>query len=173
MKTFRPRRLWSLSRWTAVGGLVVAPIISACHDSLRPEVREYDAAVARWNASRPSDNSYVIQQQVSCFCAFGGTVYRVTVTNGAISRVVESLSQTAVPSSDYGRFRTIDQLFAEVRASMQVPGRLRDVKYDAQRGYPLTVSIDPIPHAVDDEVAYFTAGLAVESQSGATTRVAP
>lgn len=138
--------------------LVAVGLLSACHDPVRPQSRDLDSAVARWSATRPANNSYQIDQRVSCFCIFGGNPFRVTVTSGTITRVVDLSNGQELDASQFSRFRTVDQLFAEVRSALQLPGTLRNVQYDAQRGYPTTVSLDPVKNAVDDEVAYITEG---------------
>ncbi len=137
--------------------LALALVASACHnDPTSSAESDYRAAAARWQRMRPAGNSYRIDQQVSCFCIWGGNVYEVTVTNGVVTRAVDKQSSNAVASADLGRFRTVDQLFADVASALQVPGTLRGASYDPLLGYPSSVSLDPIRNAADDEVFYFT-----------------
>jgi hypothetical protein len=137
--------------------LALTMLVSACHnDPASPAESDYRVAAARWQRMRPAGNSYRIDQQVSCFCIWGGNVYEVTVTNGVVTRAVDKQSSAVVATAELGRFRTIDQLFADVASALQVPGALRGASYDPQLGYPSSVSLDPIRNAADDEVLYFT-----------------
>lgn len=141
-----------LSMFTPLCALLLA---IACHESpTNPGLNEYRSALARWEQSRPAGNSYLIDQKVLCFCVWGATDYEVTVAAGVITRAVDKTTGRVLDPTEFGRFRTVDQLFAEVATAMQVDGKLRSVQYDTQRGYPSFVSLDPIIHAVDDEVVY-------------------
>ncbi len=55
------------------------------------------------------------QTRVSCFCPTGGTTFQITVSAGAISRVINPQIGSDVVASQYTMFRTVDQLFEEVR----------------------------------------------------------
>ncbi|MFM8911037.1 MAG: DUF6174 domain-containing protein, partial [Gemmatimonadota bacterium] len=69
---------------------------------------------------------------------------------------VDAETGTAEPSEALAWYRTVDQLFSEVRTAQRTEGMLRDVTYHPTLGYPTLVSIDPIAMAVDDEVAWQT-----------------
>ena len=139
---------------------------SACAENpVGPEVKALESAQARWNASRPASNSYAIEQRVSCFCPTGGTTFQITVSGGAISRVINPQTGSDVVASQYTMFRTVDQLFEEVRKALRSPGTLKSVAYDNARGYPTTVSLDPIKNAIDDELAYTTGNFAMLASS--------
>jgi hypothetical protein len=131
-------------------------LLGGCNDATGPERSQLAAAEARWRNARPASNSYVMRQQVACFCPFGPNQFDVTVVNGAVT------AATIVgPTSAHGpillsSFRTIDQLFDEIRAALDKPGTLTHVSYDSQRGFPTEVSLDRISNAADDEVSYVT-----------------
>jgi hypothetical protein len=140
--------------------IALVALAASCHDDpTSPAEGAYRAATARWQSMRPSGNSYRIDQQVSCFCIWGGSVFEVTVANGVVTRAVDKQTAKDVATAELGRFRTVDQLFADVASALQVPGMLRGVTYDPLLGYPSSVSLDPLPHAADDEVLYFTSRL--------------
>jgi hypothetical protein len=143
--------------WSTAVLLSLTLVGSACdNDPLRPEQKALDAAQARWTATRPASNTYVIRQTVQCFCANGGVAFVVTVTNGAITRVRNPLTSADLPETQYSQFRTIDQLFSALRSALQTKGALKMAEYDATYGYPTEMSLDPLPNAVDDEYAVST-----------------
>jgi hypothetical protein len=50
---------------------------------------------------------------------------------------------------------TIPETFAAIRHVLLDPqAGAVSVRYDAHRGFPRTVSLDPIKHAVDDEIGW-------------------
>ena len=139
--------------------LLACAAFAACDDDpMRPERDALARAEARWNAVRPASNSYVMMQQRSCFCLNGG-LYEVTVVNNVIVRARNPATDADLPSAQWVWFRTVSQLFDEVRSALRKDGVLRSVAYDRARGFPTTVSLDPVPQAIDDEIAYLTPSL--------------
>lgn len=150
------RSMQQLSRRivTAAVGVV---LIGACDDDpTGPEFSALRSAEAQWRAVQPATNSYIVQQQIVCFCRDGSTTYEVTVTAGTVSYVRALADSVPVPVDQFARFQTIDHLFEQVRAALKTSGQLVAVEYDAAFGYPTVVSLDPIKNAVDDEVTYRT-----------------
>lgn len=145
-------RIWN--RTITVASLL---LISACHDDpASPELTSLVSAEAQWHATRPANNSYRIQQSAICFCRDGDAAFDVTVTAGAVTDVRKLPGFDIVPEDQYSRFRTIDQLFDKIRAALKNDGELVHVEYNSVMGYPTVVSLDPLPHAADDEVVYRT-----------------
>lgn len=143
----------------AVLALSIAALVACGDDPVRPQVVALDEAQALWNRTKPASGSYSYDQQVMCFCPYGASTFRVTVTAGAITRVHDSQAASDLPSSQFSRFRTVDQLFSEVRSALAKSGVLTTVEYHPTMGFPSKVSLDPVKNAVDDEVAYFTSSL--------------
>lgn len=143
----------------ALAAALLLVLASCGGDPVSPDRAAYDVAIQQWVAIKPANGTYAMVQRVLCFCPFGATAYRVAVTGGIITQVTEAGSGTPVSSAEFSRFRTIDQLFAEIRDALAVKGRLRQAAYDPAQGYPVSVSLDPIQNAVDDEVQYVTDGL--------------
>ncbi len=130
-------------------------LIGGCgNDPLSPEQQAMDAALSTWTRTRPASNSYVMEQQVACFCPYGGTTFEVTVEGGTITKA-RSVGTGALVEPSLSAFRTVDQLFSEARASLKA-GTLLAISFDSAIGFPTVVSIDPIRNAVDDEVSYQT-----------------
>jgi hypothetical protein len=146
----------STKRQLALVAALVA-VASACGDGpLSPELRSLKAAEARWAQQKPSTNSYLMEQQVGCFCGDRASFFEVTVTQGAVTRARNLETDVDVPADRLPSFRTVDQLFAEVRNAIEKPGTLTSLEFDAITGVPSTVGLDPIRQAADDEVTYFT-----------------
>lgn len=143
-------------RFVTVGLLLSVMVACTDESPFGPQYQSLDAAEARWDAARPASNSYVMEQQVSCFCATGSSVYSVTVVSGIVTEAKVLTSGAVVPASVRAQFRTVDQLFDAVRKGLRTPFGLTDVVYDPMSGYPTTVALDPIRQAADDEVTYFT-----------------
>lgn len=132
--------------------------LGACGDDpVSPQVDALAEAQALWNRTKPASNSYTYDQQVMCFCPYGAQTFRVTVTGGLITRVYDSQAAMDLPANQFSRFRTVQQLFDEVRLALSKSGVLTAVEYHPTMGFPSKVSLDPVRNAVDDEVAYFTA----------------
>lgn len=135
--------------------LATAAAVAACSDDpIRPQIRVLEQAEARWSSSGVRD-AYVIAQARDCFCPTLGS-YAVTVIRDTITSVRSLLTGDNVPVDQWTQFRTVNQLFAEVRQALPKAGVLRQVEYDLGRGIPTTVSLDPIRNAVDDEIVYRT-----------------
>ena len=102
-------------------------IVGACADDpVSPQESALAEAEALWVSTRPASGSYTIAQQVACFCPYGGVVFQVTVTAGVISRVRDPGQASDLPADQFGRFRTVDQLFDEVRTALTKSGVLRE-----------------------------------------------
>lgn len=152
-----------MDRMTRFLAIAIAALLTvACSDDpVRPELTDVNAAEARWSSLRVS--SYRMHQRVACFCGNGGTIFEVTVSGGTITRVVNLSTSADVPSREFEKFRTVSQLFTEIRSAIPVDGKLISVTYSSAMGYPSQVSLDPIKNAVDDEVTYLTENLAMLS----------
>ncbi|MBM3886069.1 MAG: hypothetical protein FJ361_09580 [Gemmatimonadetes bacterium] len=135
--------------------LMLLLVASGCPDPMSPEQVALETAAAQWRAARPSNDSYILLQRRLCFCLRTDQM-RVTVTRGKVTDVVDAETGAAEPSEAHAWYRTVDQLFTEVRTAQRTYGTLRDVTYHPTLGYPTLVSIDPIAMAADDEVAWQT-----------------
>ncbi len=119
----------------------------------------YAAAVALWNAKKPTGDRYVMVQRIVCFCVTSNVGYRITVVGTTITNVVNDRTDVPLPTAEWGNFKTVAQLFEAVRAATLKPGTLKLAEYDATLGFPRTVSLDPILNAIDDEVSYVTSNV--------------
>ena len=136
-------------------------LTSACKDATSPELTVLSAAESRWRTNVPSNRSYTMQQRVACFCPAGGDYFTVVIVGGVIASATNSATGTDAPTWLVARFKTVPQLFEEIRKASATRGTLVAVAYDSTLGYPTTVSLDPIREAIDDEVAYETRSVIV------------
>lgn len=139
--------------------LGVLLLVGACTDPTGPEEARLTAAQRRWESTRPASNSYTMQQRVVCFCVTGATPFQVTVTSGTVARAVNLTNGESMAPTLLSIFRTVDELFAEAREGLKREGVVKSLAFDATLGYPTTLSLDPLPNAVDDEVTYITSNL--------------
>lgn len=148
--------------------LIAVVTLIACSDSISPEQVALSRSEILWQHQNVRD--YALSQRVACFCGYGATTYQVIVRGDTISQVVNPLTGAVLPASERARFRTVTQLFSEVREAMKVPGKLLAVEYDPRFGLPTLVSLDPIKNAVDDEVAYYSGDFGAVGRGESSTR---
>ncbi len=139
--------------------LGVLLLVGACSDPTSPEQSRLAAAQRTWIAARPASNSYSMQQRVLCYCLTGSTTFQVTVVSGAITRAVNLTTGESMSAGLLTIFRTVDALFTQAREGLTREGVVRSMAFDATLGYPATLSLDPVPDAVDDEVTYITSNV--------------
>lgn len=135
-------------------------LLTACPRLMTPEPSTPEAqalreASARWERVRPTGDSYALIQRRVCFC-MGSEPMRVTVTRGRITAVVHPETGEALPPDAFTWYRTVDQLFAEVRRAIEQPPAEWSVQYHPTQGYPTRISLDPVQQIADDEITWET-----------------
>ncbi len=131
-------------------------LVGCANDPASPEQNALNLAVAQWKSVRPASNSYLMEQQVACFCPYGGTTFDVSVSAGVVVSARALNTNGAEGPVQLSSFRTVDQLFDEIRAALRKSGTLVALAFDPALGFPITVSLDPVKNAIDDEVSYQT-----------------
>lgn len=121
--------------------------------------RELDDAMALWETAGYSD--YTFELQVSCFCPqeVVQPVIVVVVDGNPVSVVYRDLPQP-VTRELFADADTIPEMFDLIQSAIDEGADSLVVEYHPQLGYPVSVSIDWITQAVDEEIAYFVKGLA-------------
>jgi Family of unknown function (DUF6174) len=99
---------------------------------------------SQWAAAELDD--YVLTIERQCFCP--ETSYEITVTDGVVTKVTHG-GAPAQPAEVQGLPKTVPELFALVAG--QPPEAGLKVEYDADRGFPTRIEVDPIQNAIDDE----------------------
>ena len=111
-------------------------------------------AMARTRWAESGTRSYQFTLFRSAFTAPGyNGPARVTVTNGVVTKV-EAASDTEIIAGAFDSCDTIEELFGKAQQGIETSGGSVVGSYDEATGVPRTISIDPIPQAADDEVAY-------------------
>ena len=113
-----------------------------------PEQDALDAAPEKWEANAPSHYRYVEDEWA--FAPSDGAV-RTEVQDGEIVDAVIVETDEPAPVS---RVLTMEELFDRVQN--EIDGRPDDitVEYEASLGFPVSVDVDPISNAVDDEYGF-------------------
>lgn len=103
-----------------------------------------------WASEEPAD--YRIDVRRLCFCGFDVTrAVRVTVHNGAV--VSRRYVDDGMPASGApDLFPDVAGLFEIVEDAIQRDAHRLDVRYDPALGFPLSIVIDYIEQAVDEEL---------------------
>lgn len=132
-------------------GLLAA--LSGCDDGPTAPRDDLRAARRRWEGARPA--SYAFTFERVCFCPVELVRPTIVTVRGG---VVESLRYVdggaPVDPRFAGQFPTIDGLFDALEALLARDPAVFEARYDAGRGFPVRVDVDPIRDAVDDEVGY-------------------
>ncbi len=111
----------------------------------QPDVRQQVLdAFARWNSDRPTNYQFMFER--ICFCPPADPV--LVIVNGQ-----QIVSQ--VDSAEWAAPLTVDEIFDEtLKALNSAESLVTHVEFERDLGYPISVSIDQIVGAVDDEVSY-------------------
>ena len=123
--------------------LRVAAALFAC--SVPNDQYELDDARELWTQNEPSHYRYV--QDEWAFADSVGPV-RIEVLDGEIVSAVTVDTDEPAPES---RALTIEDLFDMVQDEIDQDPDDLDVVYHDEFGFPVTVDVDPITNAIDDE----------------------
>ena len=107
-------------------------------------LQQLAANQALWLQKGPND--YVLTIERQCFCP--SAQYEITVSNGIVGSVTRD-GVAVGPSEVQGLPKTVPELFAVV--ATLPPDAAVTVSYDPDLGFPTSISVDPIPNAIDDE----------------------
>jgi hypothetical protein len=107
-------------------------------------LRKLAAQQAIWQSHAIDD--YVITIERQCFCPGGQFV--ITVQDGIVVSVTQDMLPVR-PDQVANVPKTVPELFA--LAAKLPPASLVSLSYDELLGFPMQLSVDPIPGAVDDE----------------------
>ncbi len=129
------------------------------------EQERLDAARARWDAAGIAD--YTWSYRRSCFCPpFAVTV--VVEDGAAVSHEVEADPAVDPVVPEEVAIFTVEDLFAEVQQAIDTADSVT-VEYEDETGRVLTVDVDQITNAVDDEYSYAVTAFAEPGDSPPTT----
>jgi hypothetical protein len=97
-------------------------------------------------------DTYRLSIERICFCPPGS--YSAVVEAGrVVSVMVEDGASVPLDAEELNGFPlTVSDLFGEIERWANADSI--EVEYDGEFGYPTRISVDPISHAIDDEVAF-------------------
>ena len=113
----------------------------------------FQSAFQEWQSHNLHD--YMIDQNRTCYCVYGGQLMRVVVRADTVGSVTKISDSTMITSPYY---LSIDSLFGIIRNSK---GDSLVVRYNADYGYREYLDVNPQLHPVDGGVLYETSNLHV------------
>lgn len=119
------------------------------------ELRRLAQAESRWAARGFSD--YSVEMRRSCFCAPETTEWtRLDVVGGTLVRATVLGSGVVIEDSRLQAWRTVEQVFEEIRAANRSGEWLADLEasYDPVLGFPTEVSFVSKPDILDAGLLY-------------------
>lgn len=120
------------------------------------QARQLDANLQKWQAQNVSH--YRMKVNIGCFCPFFDRMpVSIEVRDGQVLSVTDSQGQPVAaddPIRSFGNepLMTIEGLFAYAREAIQTADKT-EVTYDPALGYPVSLGIDRIEMAMDDEMS--------------------
>jgi hypothetical protein len=131
--------------------MTLALVLAACTTGAS---NEYNQNLEKWKQTNISHYRYTLS--ISCFCAFTQDMpLTIEVQNDEVVSISKQ-DGTQVETSDpayetYTAYSTIDQVFIQLQSALTEADEVK-VTYDATHGFPLTIAIDQIKNATDDEL---------------------
>ncbi len=98
--------------------------------------------------------NYTVVQQRNCSCPDGQRQARLTVRNGQLVSGTWLDDSTAVSAAKLDQFRTMDGLFAQIRAARAARAIKVDVTWDEKFSFPRIVDVDLSLSIAQDEYTY-------------------
>lgn len=155
-------RLVSRAPCSVLAGMALALLLAAC--PLLPGregsdvLRDLERSQQRWRSRDIADYRYVVQR--SCFC--GGEVVRavvVEVRGGEVTSRRYRDESTPLAWHDPTLWPSVEGLFELVRDAVERGADRVEVDYHPEHGYPVSIRIDEMLRAVDDELTITASGL--------------
>ncbi|MEL7562704.1 DUF6174 domain-containing protein [Dehalogenimonas sp. 4OHTPN] len=129
-------------------------LLPGCNLLIDPFQRDLNNARSKWSAAGISDYEYHLR--VACFCPPNiVSPVVVKVANDVNIGVEYSKEPKEVTNDFFKPLDTIDELFEIIQKAIDDRVASLDVEYHSTFGYPVSISIDRIKEAIDDEIAYF------------------
>ena len=125
-------------------------------DALKQAQVELDKHRALWTSSRAGDYSFVLAPMCFCPQEYVQPV-RIRVANGVVASVTYVESGKTPEHDGFGRYVTVDGLFAVIQEGIDRKASRITVSYDPGLGYPKDVSIDYVANMADEEYAFTAA----------------
>ncbi len=105
-----------------------------------------------WQSLSATSYRFTLVKSCECIAGFIGPV-EITVDNGAMVSVRPLYPGRTVTPDQWPAFETVESLFSRLDDAIRGHAYRYDVRYDAARGFPRSVALDPDAQMVDDEVS--------------------
>ena len=133
-------------------------LLSGCGSgSADAPIEQSDLTRSQTQWRRSGIRSYRYTLQRSCFCLPTNTPVVIEVRDG-VPFSIKTPSGDSVDPTPFTAYDTIDEIFIAIQSVLDTPHGVAKVTYNALLGYPLTAVLDPLPDAVDDELALGVTG---------------
>lgn len=134
-------------------GAVLMTVASGCSNSTSVQ-NDFNLARERWLQVAPS--TYEITESQSCFCAPEVTrTVTLVVRNGVIESGRYTDTGEALSPSAAASHHTVNEMFDIIARASAQSGATVVAQYDADAGFPVSVSINSDLRALDGGVDYF------------------
>ena len=137
--------------------IILAVLLAACTQAKASSELEQNRAL--WEQQDASNYRYELA--IVCFCPYGGQMpLSIVVRDGEVASLTTADGSDPGPSLEYfSQADTIDELFDIIESAQADGADEIKVQYDPDYGYPVSIDIDYIKEAVDDEISYQVANL--------------
>lgn len=105
-----------------------------------------------WQSLAATSYRFTLVKSCECIPGFIGPV-EITVDRGAIVAVRPLYPGRTVTPDQWPAFDTVEGLFFRLDEAIRGRAYRYDARYDATRGFPLSIALDPNAQMVDDEVS--------------------
>jgi hypothetical protein len=135
-------------------GLVI--VLTACSAG---SPNEFESNLQKWEKADISHYRYELF--IGCFCIFTENMPLVIEVKDdeVVSMAFKNGAEINPDFSElFGRFATIDLIFAELEAGLGGEAEKVEVKYDETHGFPADIWFDYLLEAADDELGLTISG---------------
>jgi hypothetical protein len=137
--------------------IIFAVLLAACTQAKASSELEQNRAL--WEQQDASN--YQFELSILCFCPYGGQMpLSIVVRDGQVVSLATADGSDPGPSLEYfNQADTVEELFGIIESAQAGGADDIKVQYDPDSGYPVSIDIDYIKEAVDDEISYQVANL--------------
>lgn len=138
----------TLKRFTIILTIIV---LTAC--SVTPQ-SPLAANRQKWEAQHI--NHYRFHLLISCFCAFRDKMpLTIEIKDGQVVSMLDNQGQSLAAFADaFETYNSIGKLFGILDSALNGGADKVTVEYNADYGYPQSISIDYVEQAMDDEMGF-------------------
>ena len=138
--------------------IILAVVLAGC-SAVASASSELEQNRALWE--QQDSQNYSFELFILCFCPYGGQMpLSIVVSDGEVVSLATADGSDPGPSLEYfSQADTIEELFDIIETAQSGAADEVKVQYDPDYGYPVSIDIDYIEEAIDDEISYQVANL--------------